>query len=322
MNFSNSIFVDKNKKVLCIGLLCLDMVSTCKKYPIEGTDQRCLSLRWQKGGNAANTSAVLGMLRQNVEYYGTVAHSEDSTENLISDFVISEMKKYNVCVDNVVVHDECKTPSSQVIINVENGSRTIVHSGQNLPELSIKHFLSLDHSKYCMIHFEGRNIDEVVKMMEFMNNYNKSASEDKKVFVSMEAEKPSRPNQVLMMPLADLVVVSQDFAESKNHRSAIDAVKTFKAYCKPGAFVVCAWGASGAACGIAGNDDDIVMVPAAVPNQVVDTLGAGDTFLGGLIHALVQEKNLIVAVQFACQIAGHKVSALGYNHIKGFSSAI
>ena len=320
--FSDKVCVSKNKSILCIGLLCLDMVSTCEKYPIEGTDQRCTNLCWQKGGNAANSSAIIGILQQNVEYYGTVAHNSNPTENLLTDFLVQEMKKFNVCMDNVVVHDGCLTPSSQVIINTENGSRTIIHSGKMLPELTLENFCLLDHSKYSMIHFEGRNIAEVIKMMNFLKEYNESTPEDQKIFISMEAEKPARQNQLLMMPFADLIVISQDFASAKKHRNAADAVKGFKEYCKPGAFIVCAWGDSGAACGVTGNSDDVIMVPAAKPSQVVDTLGAGDTFLGGLLYALVHGKTLGSSVRFACDVAGHKVSAFGFDHIRNFKEVL
>ena len=320
MNFTNKISVDKSKKVLCVGLLCLDMVTTCKAFPQEGTDQRCLSLHWQKGGNAANMSAVMCMLGHKVDFLGTVARS-DSPENFLSDFVINEMKEYEVCMDNIVVHSDCGTPCSQVLINVENGSRTIVHRRKKLPELILENFSSLDHTKYSIIHFEGRNVEEVLKMMKFLCKYNDSNPKEQQIFISMEAEKPVRQNQVLMMPLADLVVISQDFAESRKHKNAVKAVESFKEYCKPGAFVVCPWGDSGAACAVAGNKDEVLMVPAAKPSQIVDTLGAGDTFLGGLLYALVHQNPLGSAVRFACEVAGHKVSAFGYDHVKKFRSA-
>ena len=317
--YSTNICVDKSKKVLCVGLLCLDLVSTCNEFPTEGSDQRCTSLRWQKGGNAANTSTVLGILKQNVEYFGSVSNCSSHTGNLIAEYVENEMKECNVSMDNVVVNKNCQTPTSQVIINNKNGSRTIVHYGKSLPDITLENFVSLNHSNYSVIHFEGRNIEEVLKMMNYLKEYNESLAKDEKIFVSVETEKPSRKKQLLLMPLADLVVVSQDFAEAKNYKTACEAVIAFKSYCKPGAFVVCAWGDSGAACGVAGNNDDVVMVPAAVPSKVVDTLGAGDTFLGGLIYGLVQGKSLVDSTQLACNIAGHKVSSYGYRHIKEFN---
>lgn len=41
-----------------------------------------------------------------------------------------------------------------MLINSQNGSRTIIHSNKNLPELVIDDFKKLDLSKYSWIHFE------------------------------------------------------------------------------------------------------------------------------------------------------------------------
>lgn len=41
-----------------------------------------------------------------------------------------------------------------VIINSENGSRTIIHSNKNLPDLTVEDFKKLDLSCYSWIHFE------------------------------------------------------------------------------------------------------------------------------------------------------------------------
>ena len=316
MSYPNKILLESSKKILSVGLLCLDIISVCEDYPIEGTDQKSHSFTWQKGGNAANTSAVLCLLNQAADFMGTVARNENLSDNMLSDFVINEMKDYNVCMENVVECNGHQTPCSQVIVNSKSGSRTIIHNSKSLPEISYNDFVCIDVTKYSFIHFEGRNCDEVLKMMKFLVCHNQSKTDKDKVFISVEAEKPRRESKLLpLLPLADLVVFSHDFARAKNHKNAMDAVSAFKSYCKIGAFVVCAWGEAGAACGVAGNDNDIVMVPAVVPSQVVDTLGAGDTFLGGLIFGLTHEKTLPESVAIACKVAGLKVSEHGYRHI-------
>ncbi|KAI4789742.1 hypothetical protein KUCAC02_035063 [Chaenocephalus aceratus] len=52
----------KKKKILCVGLVCLDIINVVEKYPEEDTDSRCLSQRWQRGGNASNSCTVLSRL--------------------------------------------------------------------------------------------------------------------------------------------------------------------------------------------------------------------------------------------------------------------
>ena len=49
------------------------------------------------------------------------------------------------------------------------------------------------------------------------------------------------------------------------------------------------------------------------PENVVDTLGAGDTFNAGLINALVNGKNLQQALEAGCQLAGRKCGIEGFS---------
>lgn len=50
------------KAVLCVGLVCLDIVNTVDHYPKEDEDIRATGQKWAKGGNAANTLSVLAQL--------------------------------------------------------------------------------------------------------------------------------------------------------------------------------------------------------------------------------------------------------------------
>ncbi|XP_076307438.1 ketohexokinase-like isoform X2 [Tachypleus tridentatus] len=63
----------QGKRILCVGLMCLDIIVVCKSYPEEDTDQRCLAHRWQQGGNAANNCTVLKQLGISCEYLGTMS---------------------------------------------------------------------------------------------------------------------------------------------------------------------------------------------------------------------------------------------------------
>ena len=83
--------------------------------------------------------------------------------------------------------------------------------------------------------------------------------------------------------------------------------------------IVCAWGSCGAASGTSGVIGDVIITPAFAPDCVVDTLGAGDTFIGGLIHAQIHRASLLSAVNFACRVAGHKVGSYGYDCLRDFT---
>ncbi|XP_068171233.1 ketohexokinase isoform X2 [Antennarius striatus] len=72
---------EETKKILCVGLVCLDIINVVDKYPEEDTDSRCLSQRWQRGGNASNSCTVLSLLGAPTAFLGSLATGPTS-ENL------------------------------------------------------------------------------------------------------------------------------------------------------------------------------------------------------------------------------------------------
>ena len=64
--------------VLCVGLVCLDIINVCDSYPLEDEDVRALEQRWEKGGNAANSLAVLGQLGVSCHFLGTVTSGPET----------------------------------------------------------------------------------------------------------------------------------------------------------------------------------------------------------------------------------------------------
>jgi sugar/nucleoside kinase (ribokinase family) len=68
---------------------------------------------------------------------------------------VDDFKAYNICIVNCVYYEACDAPTSIVIISQTTGSRTIIHSNKNLPELTLDDFKKLDLSQYSWIHFEA-----------------------------------------------------------------------------------------------------------------------------------------------------------------------
>lgn len=58
--------------ILCVGLVCLDIINLCDHYPLEDEDIRARDQQWRSGGNAANTSIVLSLLGRRMEFMGTL----------------------------------------------------------------------------------------------------------------------------------------------------------------------------------------------------------------------------------------------------------
>lgn len=60
----------------------------------------------------------------------------------------------------------------------------------------------------------------------------------------------------------------------------------------------------------------IVEAKAFSPSEIVDTTGAGDTFIAATIHHLSKGKSVVQAIEFGNRIAGAKCGMMGYTGIE------
>ncbi|XP_043918287.1 ketohexokinase isoform X1 [Protopterus annectens] len=296
----------EEKRILCIGLVCLDIINVVDRYPEEDSDTRCLSQRWQRGGNASNSSTVLSLLGVPCSFMGSLAPSR------VADFILDDLQRYNIEINHTILHPGCDFPASIVISNVSNGSRTILHMNRNLPDVTAEDFEKVNLSNYKWIHWEARNASEQVKMIQQVEHYNASVSSDQKITISVEIEKP-REDLYQMFSYGEVVFVSKEVARDFGYESACAAVKGLYSRVKKGAYLICPWADKGA--DAVGPDGIIVHSDAFSPEVVVDTLGAGDTFNACVICALSRGQSLQEALVFGCQIAGKKCGVHGYDGI-------
>ncbi|GAA6083777.1 ketohexokinase isoform X2 [Tachysurus ichikawai] len=296
----------EQKRILCVGLVCLDIINVVDTFPEEDTDTRCVSQRWQRGGNASNSCTVLSLLGAPCAFMGSLA------EGPIADFIVGDFSRRGVDISAVAWQQCGETPCACCIVCQKSGSRTVVLYDTNLPDVHSDDFSKLDLSQFQWIHFEGRNADEQVKMIQQVKNYNATQEVKNRITVSVEIEK-THQSLYQLFSHGDVVFVSKDVAMHFGFPSASSALKGFYSRVKDGAVLICAWAEKGA--DAMGPDGTVLHSDAFPPENLVDTLGAGDTFNAAVIHSLANGGSLQEALTFGCQIAGKKCGVHGYDGI-------
>jgi len=278
-------------KILAVGIATLDIINSVDAYPAENSEVRATSQRQVRGGNATNTLTVLSQLGHDCFWAGVLIDEPDAQ------VIKQDLSLFNIDFSTCTVLTSGKMPTSYISHNKKTGSRTIVHH-RDCPEFSFADFKKIDLKPFDWIHFEGRNITETEKMFQWLDQYYPDLS------YSLEVEK-SRSDIETLFDYPQVLMFSQHYAEARGYESAPELLHSIAAHLTAS----CTWGEQGA-WGKSGSG--IIHKKAKPPKNIVDTLGAGDTFNAGLISALIQKDTLEQALTKACQLASHKCGQLGF----------
>lgn len=279
-------------RILLVGTVTLDLVFRLGHHPQADEEMRAASLRTCRGGNAANTAVVLARLGHAPEFLGVLADAPE-TAVIERDFEA-----------HGVAYGHCprlpgRPPTSSIYLS--GADRSIVHY-RDLPELDATYFAALDLSIYDWLHFEGRNVPALTRMLAFVR------AKFPGLPVSLELEKPREGIEDLFGQ-ADVMLCSRGLARHYGFMEAQDFLYWMQGRA-PGATIAVAWGGEGAY-GLAPGAQ-ACHASALMPERVLDTLGAGDTFIAGMIDAGIKELPLQQMLLDACRLAGRKCGIEGF----------
>ncbi|KAI0885280.1 Ribokinase-like protein [Annulohypoxylon maeteangense] len=312
------------KKLVCVGACYLDTILDVPYYPGEDSKLRATNLQVRRGGNCPNT---LQVLQQLLRERPASEHSRDVKPYLISCLPSANAPATATIVDSfgpgsLVDLTRCifranhRDPASSYIIRSEaTGSRTLVNYN-DLPEMTIDEFVTAadEVGDEAWFHFEGRIPETTLQCIRYLRRSFPNTR------VSVEVEKPGRGGLEDLAAEADVVFYSRTWAESKRYESAQRCLSAQSGVARKATLLLCTWGSDGASC-LSLPSEKAVSCPATLPGQtisVVDTVGAGDTFIAGMLFGLLchhEDWNTERKVQFAVQLATCKVQRDGFDGV-------
>lgn len=285
--------------ILGIGIATLDIINTVDGYPAEDAEVRALSQQRRRGGNCTNSLTVLSQLGHRCTWGGVLAGEPGCRP------IRDDLERHHIDLSAVRTEQHGKVPTSYIVLNRRNGSRTIVHY-RDLPEFSHEDFARIALENYQWLHFEGRNVAETRRMLT------RARDSAPAVPRSVEIEKP-RPNIEHLFKHADILLISRHYATARGYTDPQDFLRSISRE-TPNTARVLAWGEAGAYA--LDRDGRLIHSPAYPPPQLIDTLGAGDTFNAGIIDALLRGNMLETALHHACRLAGRKCGHEGLDFLE------
>ncbi len=209
------------------------------------------------------------------------------------------------------IRNDQSFPISTVIVSLETASRTITHAPNDLQEPVFEEFRdSVDLKRFRWIHFEGRNYVEVRKMIDYVRG---TCGDSSYPVISVEIEK-TRPNIETLIAGTDYIFLSKEFSKTQGFPDMLSAVNgVAHKWADKKSIIICAWAELGASARLA--DGTIVQSPCFPPEKLVDTLGAGDTFLAGTLHKLNAGHSVEDSITYGCQLAGKKCGRKGLDSL-------
>jgi ribokinase len=286
----------KVKRILVIGSLNMDMVTNVAYTPIVGETTIGKGLTYIPGGKGANQAVAIGRLGGDVSMLGVVGN--DKNGQILKD----NLKNNNVYINNIVCTDVAPTGMAFVMVNRSGDNSIVVIPGANNElDTNIVNDTSFKDFDYLVAQMEIP-----IKSLEYAFELAKRNN----IYTVLNPA-PARELSKKLLQCTDLLIPNEtefeiltgyDVDSDESIKKGVEQLR------KQGINeIVLTLGDRGARYFSSSKD---IYIP-SYKVDVIDTTAAGDSFIGALLTAISNGKDIVEAMEFAMKAGALTVSLSG-----------
>ncbi|MGB5896004.1 MAG: carbohydrate kinase family protein [Ignavibacteriaceae bacterium] len=286
--------IDKNFDVIVIGELNVDLIlNQIDSFPEIGKEILASKMDLVLGSSSAIFASNLSSLGAKVSFLGKIGNDS------FGDLVITSLKTKGVNTDLVIVEEELKTGAT-VVLNYGEDRANVTHPGAmehlSIDDITVEKLQRGKHVHISSVFLQPNLQKDIYGIFELAKDTGLTTSLD----VQWDpAEKWALDLQKLL-PLVDVFLPNEqellNLAKEDELQKAINKISDF------GNTIAIKRGSEGSICWNEGNQNE---VPAYLNENVVDAIGAGDSFNAGFIFKYISGSNLK-----DCQKYGNLIGAI------------
>lgn len=273
-----------SKKILVIGSINKDLVTTTPRFPKEGETILGNNFYTTNGGKGANQACAIGKLGGNVSMLGAVG--DDNFGKDLSNALFSN----NVNIDNLLIKNNISTGIAVITVTNDGANNIIVVQGAN-------GLITKDDIKEKLI----ASFDIIVMQLEIPLEIAKYA-----------ASIARKLGKIVVLNPSPAIKLDKDFLSCVDilipNETEIDIIGGIDYAIECGVKnIILTLGADG--CDLITKQNRKHFD--AYDVNVVDTTAAGDSFLGGVVRMIADDKTIEDAIEFATKVSNITVTRKG-----------
>lgn len=296
-----------NRKVLVIGELNVDIIlNNIQGFPEMGTEKLASDMQMVLGSSSAIFAANLATLGHDVSFLGMIG--DDKNGN----FILQELQKKNVTTDQIIRSNTANTGAT-IVLNYDMDRAMVTYPGA-MTLLSREHIdknaLSpYDHVHISSVFLQPQLLKGIVDILSIIRQEGLTISIDPQ----WDPKEEWNLDLTSILPYLDFFIPNMAEIRNITKKESLDDI--YASLGELGHKVIIKNGDQGA---VYLENGTIQSQPAYLNDQVVDCIGAGDSFNAGFVAKFLEGSSISDCIDFG-NITG-AINTLGSGGTSAFTS--